>query len=277
MSLRVPARPRPRRVGAGAGARRRARRLLAACVLALVASAGCRDVLSREYEYEEDVYLALDGSATIYVNASVPALVALRQAPLPVDPRARLDRNDVRAFYQTAATAVRTVSTSRREGRRYVHLRLDVADVRRLGEAAPFAWSRYAFTEKDGVYVYAQQLGAAAGTDVGDVGWDGDELVAIRLHLPSRVPFHNAPSRTIERGNIIVWEQPLQARRAGEPLAIEAHLETASILVRTLSLFGLMIVLAAAAFAAFIWWVVRRGRDDDPTARSGQPAGPAAA
>jgi hypothetical protein len=278
MSLRVPPRPRPRRGAAGAGdSRRWARLACAACALvALVGAAGCRNVLTREYEYEEDVYLALDGSATVYVNASVPALVALRRAPLPLDPKARLDRNDIRAFYQGPVTTVRSVTTSRREGRRYVHVRLDVADVRRLGDAPPFAWSRYGFTEKDGVFVYTQQLSEAAGAEVGDVGWDGNERVAVRLHLPSRVPFHNAPSRTIERGNILVWEQPLQARRSGEPLAIEAHMETASILARTLSLFGLMIVLAVAAFALFIWWVMRRGRDDDPTARRGR-AGPAAA
>ena len=279
MSLRLEAPLTPRDAAAGAGVRRPwARLLCASCVLvALVAAAGCRNVLTREYEYEEDVYLALDGSATVYVNASVPALVALRGAPLPLDPKARLDRNDVRAFYQGPMATVGSVSTSRREGRRYVHVRLDVADVRRLGDAAPFAWSRYGFAEKDGVYVYTQRLEQAADAEVGEVGWDGDELVAVRLHLPSRVPFHNAPSGVIERGNILAWEQPLQARRAGEPLLIEAHMETASILARTLSLFALMIVLAAAAFAIFIWWVVRRGRDDDPTARRGQAAGPEAA
>ena len=74
--------------------------------------------------------------------------------------------------------------------------------------------------------------------DVGNVGWSGDELVAFRLHLPSRVPFHNPPSHEIERGNIIAWEQPLAARLKGEPVDIEVHMETESILVRTLTLFA---------------------------------------
>src|SRR6478609_11043422 len=101
-------------------------RLAFALMLAAVlASSACGNVIARKYEYEEEVYLALDGSATVYVNASVPALVALRGAPLPLDPKARLDRNDVRAFYQTAVSDVRSVSTSRRDGRRYVHLRVD--------------------------------------------------------------------------------------------------------------------------------------------------------
>ena len=86
--------------------------------------------------------------------------------------------------------------------------------------------------------------------------------MAVRLHLPSRVPFHNAPSRTVERGNIITWEQALTARAKSEPLAIEAHLERESILFQTLALFGSMAALALAALALFIWWVRRSGRPE---------------
>lgn len=229
-------------------------------VAASVSGASCSNVISRKYEYEEDVYLRLDGSATVYVNAAVPALVALRGAPLPVDPAARLDRNDVRAFYQGPAARVASVSTSRREGRRYVHLRLETDDIRRLATQAPFAWSTYGLSEKDGRLVYTQRLGASANLDVGDVGWQGDERVAVRLHLPSRIPFHNAPSRTVERGNILTWEQPLTARLKGEPLPIEVHMEEESILFQTLALFAGMAVLALATLALAIWWVWRKGR-----------------
>ena len=106
---------------------------------------------------------------------------------------------------------------------------------------------------------------AAAGRDAGNVGWLGVELVAVRLHLPSRVPFHNAPSRTVERGNIITWEQPLAARAKGDPLAIEVHLEQDSILFQTLVLFGSMAALAVAVMGGFIWWVRRAGRTPAPT------------
>ncbi|MEZ5294177.1 MAG: hypothetical protein R2745_24050 [Vicinamibacterales bacterium] len=236
---------------------------VAALLVATLLLTSCGNVLSRKYEYEEDVYLRLDGSATIYLNAAVPALVALRGAPLPLDQRARLDRNVVRRFYESPGVHVASVSTSRREGRRYVHLRLDVDDVRTLSEAAPFAWASYGLVDRDGLKVFTQHLGPSAGKDAGDVGWRGDELVAVRLHLPSRVPFHNAPSRTIERGNIITWEQPLAARAKGEPLDIEVRLETASILSQTLALFAGMAVLALLTLAAVVWWVWRKGR---PTA-----------
>jgi hypothetical protein len=99
---------------------------------------------------------------------------------------------------------------------------------------------------------------AAAGRDVGDVGWDGDELIAVRIHLPSRVDFHTSPSRTIERGNIIVWEQPLVERMKGTPLEIAASMEKESILFRTLALFAGMAVLVAITFAGMIWFVKSR-------------------
>jgi hypothetical protein len=218
----------------------------------------CGSVLSVKYEYDEDIHLALDGTATVYVNASVPALIALRGAELNPDPRSRLDRAKVRDLYRSAVTEVVSTTTSRRDQRQYVHLRIEVADITQLGRVAPFAWSTYALERKDPILIYKQVVGASAGRDVGNVGWRGNELVAVRLHLPSRVPFHNAQGRSVERGNIIRWEQPLAARLKGEPLAIEVHMETESILVRTLTLFGLMAVLALSTMALGIWWVMRR-------------------
>ena len=224
-------------------------------LITVLLSLACDNVITRKYEYEEEVFLALDGSATVYVNASVPALVALRGFTLPLDPNARLDRMVVRDLYDTPVSRVESVTTSRKEGRRYVHLRLAVPDIRRLSETAGFGWSSYRFLEGDARFEFGQTLGAASRLDVGNVGWEGDELVAVRVHLPSRVDFHNSPSRTIERGNIIVWEQPLAERLKGTPLDVQARMEKESILFRTLALFGGMAVLAAATFVGFIWYV----------------------
>ena len=227
-------------------------------LIAVLASIACGSIIARKYEYEEEVFLALDGSATVYVNASVPALVALRGLSLPLDPRARLDRLVVRDLYETAVSHVASVTTSRREGRRYVHLRISVDDIRRLGEAPPFAWSQYRFREQEGQYEYSQTMGAAAGQSVGNAGWDGTELIAVRLHLPSKVTFHNSPSKTIERGNIIVWEQNLADRQKGASIEVMARMETQSILFRTLALFGAMGVLVVLTFIAAIWYVKTR-------------------
>ena len=236
---------------------------------AAVVTAGCGGgLLKKQYEYEEELYLSLDGSATLNVNASVPALVSLRGIDLNVSPRARFDRDRLRAFYQGPGATVTAVSSSRRYGRRFVHISLDVADVRTLQRLAPFAWSSYRFDRDGDVYQFKQAVGAPAGKSVESVGWDGSELVAFRLHLPSKIPYHNAPSREIERGNILEWEQTLNDRLNGLPIdttsgdgIIQAQMETQSILARTLLLFGSTIVAAFLTFAAVIWWVSRRGRD----------------
>jgi len=235
---------------------------VALALLAALAAASCAPrPLARQFEYEEDITLALDGSATVVVNTSVPALVALRGLPLPVSPRARFDRGAVRALFEGPGIEVTRVSRPwRRRGRRFFQVRLVVDDVRRLAEVAPFAWSAYEFEREDGVYVYRQTLAAPAGHDVGDVGWTGDELVAVRLHVPSRIVYHNAPSRTVERGNILTWEQPLRDRLAGSPLAIEVRMETASILSRTLAVFGGAAAAALLLLAAAVGWVWHRGR-----------------
>jgi hypothetical protein len=229
---------------------------LVACLLALNGCSG--NLLSRKYEYEEDVYLRLDASATVYINAAVPALIALRGVDLPLDPKARLDRLKVRELYEAPGARVGSVTLSRRDNRRYVHLRLEVADVRTLDTSPPLAWSAYGFDRQDGLFEYRQIVGAAAGRAVASVGWDGTELAAFRLHLPSRVVFHNSPSKTIRRGNIIEWEQPLADRMKGLPVDIRIQMETESILVRTMTLFGLMALAVAATFAGVIWWVRSR-------------------
>jgi hypothetical protein len=233
------------------------------CCAVVLAAACAGNPLSRKYEYEEEVYVNLDGSATVYVNAAVPALVALRGADLPLDPAARLDRQDVRALFESPVARVANVSTSRRDGRRYVHVRLDVPDIRRLSEAAMFAWSRYRFDVSSETAEYGQTVDGGAGKDVGHVGWSGRELVGFRLHLPSRVTFHNSPSKEILRGNIIVWEQALTDRQKGTPLSIDVKMDSDSILANTLVLFGGMIVLVAITFVAFLWFIRSRGSDSE--------------
>ena len=76
------------------------RQRLALALLAMVAIAGAAcgsRLFGPVYEYEEDIYLSLDGSAEVTVNASVPALVSLRGMDLPIDPVARLDLDLLRA------------------------------------------------------------------------------------------------------------------------------------------------------------------------------------
>jgi hypothetical protein len=243
--------------------------LIVALATAALVSASCGGgtggVFKKQYEYEEELYLALDGSATVNVNASLAALVALRGATFNLEPRARLDRDRVRAFFAGPGVEVTRVSLSRRDGRRFVHVGLDVRDVRRLSAVAPFAWSTYRLTRQGEVVEFHQVVGASAKKAVGDVGWTGGELVAFRMHLPSRIPFHNSPF-AIRRGNILEWEQPLAERLIGEPMDLQVQMEPRSILYSTLLLFGGTIVAAAITFAVVIWWVARKGRHQEMAA-----------
>jgi len=232
---------------------------LATCVLT---SAACT-VFTPKYEYEEEIYLRLDGSATVNVNASVASLVALRGVDLPADPKARLDRDRVRALFTMPGAQPPRLTLSRRDGRRFVHVSLDVPDVRQLQRQRMFAWSTYRFDRESDSFVYRQRVGAPARQSSPGTGWTGNELVVFKMHIPSEIPYHNAPSRQTERGNILRWEQPLAARLNGEPLDVEVRMESSSILYSTLILFGLTVVAAALTFGIVIWWVVRRGRDDD--------------
>jgi len=229
---------------------------------ALVLSACGGRLVKKQYEYEEELYLGLDGSATLNVNASVPALVALRGVDLNASPRARFERERIRAFYEGPGVTVTALNSSRRYGRRFVHMSMDIADVRSLQRLAPFAWSTYRFAREGDVYEFKQAVGAPAGRSVNDAGWDGSELVVFRMHLPSKIAYHNAPSHRTERGNILEWEQTLADRLRGTPIEIDVQMETQSILARTLLLFGATIVAAFATLAAIIWWVARRGRSE---------------
>jgi len=261
----------------GPARRRGARWTVALAALALAAAAfwfrsSVADVFGRQYEYEEDLTIDLDGSATLTVNASLPALVALRG--LPLDPLATsVDRERVRAAYESPVARVVSVPRPwRRHGRQFVQINLEIDDLRRLPESAPFAWSKYELTPRDGVHTFRQTVGASAlePGSLKNVGWDGREIVAFRVHFPSRILEHNARDLETDeptgvyRGNILAWEQHLADRLDGRPVRIEVRLESESILHRTLWLFAGAFAAAVLTLAALIWWTMRRGRGHEP-------------
>jgi hypothetical protein len=250
-------------------------RLRAALLTALVAAAtsGCggRDaLLGPQYEYEEDLTLSLDGSATLVVNASIPALVALRGFTLDTNPRARADllAAHVREAYTSPYADVTRVAQWTRAGRRFVGVRLRVPKIELLPKTAAFSWATYNLHPADGQHVFTQTIGASAftGGTVPSPSFSGDELVAFRVHLPSHIRYHNArdidthePSG-VQRGNIITWEQRLSDRLQGTPVKVEVRMDSESILYRTLYLFGIAFLAAVTVLGLLIWFTVRKGR-----------------
>ena len=102
-------------------------------------------------------------------------------------------------------------------------------------------------------------------------GWTGGELVAVRLHLPSRIVYHNArdletnETSDIARGNILSWEQHLTDRLDGRPISIELKMDRQSILYRTLWLFAGAFAAAVLLIGVLIWLTMRRGaKEEEP-------------
>lgn len=244
-------------------------------------SGGRPALLGPDYEYEEDLTLSLDGSATLVVNASVPALAALHGIRLHGDPAIRADvlKSEARAAYTSPYAEVTGVSVWTHHGRRFVGVRLRIPDVRTLSKAPPFAWAVYDLHGEGDQAIYRQTV-TGKGTPDPSAGWRGDELIAFRLHLPARIRFHNSRDfrtgavRDVGRGNILTWEQTLRDRIDGKPIAwsgghqpgvMEAHMDRQSILYRTLWLFAIAFGAAIVVLAALIWLTMRRGATTDPT------------
>lgn len=235
------------------------RRASIGLLLVALACAACSALVGKEYEYEEELYLDIDGAATIYVNASIAALVALHGAALDPGPEASPDPVRVRELFSAPGADVGTPSFYRRDGRRFVRVSVSVPAVASLQRVGPLAWSTYTLTRTGGPLVFHQTVGRRADTPAAGRAWTGQEVVAFRLHAPSKVLFENATSE-VQRGNILAWEQPLSDRLAGAPLDLRVEMQPESILRSTLLLFGSAAVAALAVFAFVIWRLVRRGR-----------------
>src|SRR5436190_10798542 len=75
---------------------------LLATVTAIAASAACSNPFTTHYEYEEQVYLSVDGHATVVIDASLAAFVRLRALPIDPSPQAVNDRDSIRQVFEAA-------------------------------------------------------------------------------------------------------------------------------------------------------------------------------
>jgi hypothetical protein len=238
---------------------------------ALLLAAACTGLFVPEYEYEEQVYLDIDGSASVVVDGSLAALVALRGAAIDLSRAADLDRDDIRRAYEAQDCRVETVSRPwTRLNRRYVRVTISVDDIRQLHTCRLLAVSSVQFAPKEesGLLRYHQIVGPPIGPkDAKTLApWDGSERVAFKLHAPSRVTFHNVKrledgeNGEVGRGNILTWEQRLSDRLAGVPIEMVVEMESTSILNTTLWVFGGAFGAAVLVLVALIWLAIRRGR-----------------
>ena len=250
---------------------------VAVCALAaaLFASA-CANPFAPQYEYEEQVYLDVDGHATVVIDSSLLALVAMRGAVIDPLISAATDRSVVRQIVTAAGCQVDNVSRFwTRHGRTFVQITVSATHVKDLPSCKLLAWSTYSLdviaagsqpTMPDGGLRFQQHLGAPTpGTNAAPASWSGDELVAFKVHLPSRILDHNVKlldgqNGSIERGNILTWAQTFKDRQAGKPLDMRADMDGKSILHTTLWLFAGAFAAAVAVLVVAIWLVIRKGR-----------------
>ncbi len=230
---------------------------------ALLAMAACTNPFGRKYEYEERVYLAVDGSASVTINTSLRALADLRGVTVMDEAP---DRDDLRRRLERLGCPVTDVGRPwTRDGRTFVQIELAVDHIRRLPECPVLSWSLYSLEPENDGLRYRQVVGAARRGEP-EFSWSGNEIVAFRLHVPSRVNFHNVKrledgsDGEVGRGNILSWEQTLADRRKGLPVVLDVHMDAESILNRTLWLFAGSLAAALGTLAAVVWFVRRRGR-----------------
>jgi len=211
------------------------------------------------YEYEHEFWLHVDGSGTVNVTARPELWTAMKgltaaQAADPDQARAA-----VRSVFEASGLRVQRVTLTHRAGRPYIFVAASFDDVNRLAGTPAFPDLALSL-RRDGEHL------RLAGTwrrppGLPDPPPDArDGLMAVRLHLPSKVYAHRNAFAGVERGNIVGWRETVTEGLAGRPLEIGADLDARSILLSTVGLFAAAILAAATLVAAILFWVVRAGR-----------------
>ena len=219
------------------------------------------------YEYEHEFWLRVDGSGTVNVTGRPALFLAFKGLVTPADEAA--SREAARQLFERAGLRVRRVTLTHREGRAYLFVSADFADINKLTGSPAFPDLRIALSR--------------AGDNLRlDGGWvrpgpplevqERDGLMAVRFHLPSKIYEHKSATDGVERGNIVCWRQDVAAALRGERLEFGALMDSRSILFSTVTLFAGAMALATLILGGGLYLVARHGRKG-----LASPAGPPAA
>src|SRR5512143_392701 len=228
---------------------------LAAALLLVTALRGCLT-----YEYEHEIWLQVDGSGVVNVTGRPALWTAFKSVPLDErDPEAM--KKAVRTLFEESGLDVRRVTVTKRRGHRYLFVSAAFKDVNRISYTRAFPDLRVGLRREDGRLMmdgsWQRPIEALPGGEK-----DRDGLVAVRLHLPSKVYSHRRAADGVERGNILGWRQDTAAALAGAPLDFGAAMDERSIRSSTVMLFAGAVVLAVVLLSVALWAVVRQGRKD---------------
>lgn len=215
------------------------------------------------YEYEHEFWLKVDGSGSVNVTGRPGLWLAFKGIGSGPEAEPETLRAAARAAFESSGLRVRRVTVTRRDGRPYLFVAADFADVNRIAGSPAFPDLRIGLRRDADRLVLegSWQAPAARGAGSGDA----DGLMAVRFHLPSRVYSHRNAFQGVERGNIVSWRQDVATARAGAALVFGAQMDQRSILGSTVALFAGAIALALGILALALWLTARRGR------RQGRP------
>jgi hypothetical protein len=231
--------------------------MAARLALVLLLVAGLRSCV--RYEYEHELWLDVDGSGRVNVTGRPDLWAAFKGLPPEADEDALEHR--VRALFEASGLRVRRVDVTHRRGRAYLFVSAAFDDVNRLGGTPAFPDLRLAL-RPDGERLRLEgewKRPPAAGPAAAPAA-ESDGLMAVRLHLPSKIYEHQNAHDGVERGNIVGWRQDVAAALAGRELPFGATLDRRSIFYSTVGLFAAAVALALALLAAMVFVVRRKGQ-----------------
>lgn len=227
--------------------------MAARLALILLLAAGLRSCL--RYEYEHEFWLEVDGSGRVNVTGR-PDLWAAFKGLTPGGDEDAL-RQGARDLFARSGLHVRRVELIHRRGRAYLYVSARFDDVNRLGGTAAFPDLRIAL-HPDGERLRLEgqwQRPASARAAA-----DGDGLMAVRFHLPSKIYRHENAHDGLERGNILGWRQEVAPALAGRGLAFGALMDTRSIFYSTVGLFAGAVLAALGLLGLIVYFVRRKGQ-----------------
>ena len=198
-------------------------RVVFLCAFAF-ALAGCES-----YEYEEEVFLATDGSGNIRISGTHELLGVIHDVEAP-------GVSSMRARFEDPALRIDSVRETSRDGRRYIHVQGRFEDWNALCRHPVFRVRDCGLRREDQREL-SLFLSVPAITPERPNHVEPDDVLAFRFHFPSSVRFHNS-RHDVERGNIIRWQRTAEELFGGDELRIEARFERRSVLATTVIVFG---------------------------------------
>jgi hypothetical protein len=216
-------------------------------LLLLLASAGCTT-----YEYEEEIFLEVDGSGRIRMSGSTAAVEALHGI------RAEMAKSLFEGI------VVHSVRETERGGQMLVHVEASFTRWENLCQVPAFRGRACRFTRADTDRELELSIPSAPAAALVDRA----APVAFRFHFPSAVRHHNSPNG-IERGNIVSWKRAFD----GPPLDIRVRFDRRTLLAERISVMGKALFLVVASIGTALLWMRRKGRRElSAEATSGCPS-----